>query len=603
MGVIELMETQQKIFWQIADGLRGTALTDEQLVEVTLQLVVWEKLSFQGDLPDDICLKQEFADSPAQGAQAMAALAAVEGLIGEAFANTIAQDISSSGAKFGRLRDAIATLLRLRKSGMLERRWSADVFSGFVGRQGLETVPAEFADLMVALAECNRGESVYLPWDSSAQFAARVADLGCRPLVETPLRTPIPALISLLIGRPFPVCHSDPIREPAALEGGQLCKFDRVIAFPPFGIRYDTRVIDTDLWGRFPERTPSGTVLAISHVLAQAHGRCVVAVPNSFLFGAGVEATCRQRLLERGQVRAVIAMPGVLHATALPFAILVLDAGGGNDLVRFINGNDDLFRVAGSKTRVRLTDVELLAVQLSTRVKSSVMRELPLDQIAANDFNLEVGRYLRGRTAEQLQRKLETSETVRLHDVAEIVRPLPTLKEGEGIRVHEVGAADIPAFGYIATASREVAVDENLAWRNERQFLRPLDVVLVVKGSTGKVGIVPPDAPPPGEGGWIAGQSSIVLRCLAGGKLDAHSLALQLRSPIGQTLLKMITSGASIPLIQVRELQQMQLFASPPELADEPRQILEEEADIQRQIAELIARQSAIAAELWQLPA
>jgi len=101
----------------------------------------------------------------------------------------------------------------------------------------------------------------------------------------------------------------------------------------------------------------------------------------------------------------------------------------------------------------------------------------------------------------------------------------------------------------------------------------------------------------------VAGQSSIVLRCHGSGKLDAHSPALQLRSSVGQELLKMITAGASIPLIQVRELQQMSLFAVTPELADESRRSLEEEADIQRQIAALIARQRAVAINVWQISA
>jgi type I restriction enzyme M protein len=48
---------------------------------------------------------------------------------------------------------------------------------------------------------------------------------------------------------------------------------------------------------------------------------------------------------------------------------------------------------------------------------------------------------------------------------------------------------------------------------NADQFLRPYDIVLIIKGSVGKVGIVTTDVPEPQvPGGWVAGQSAIVLR-------------------------------------------------------------------------------------------
>jgi type I restriction enzyme M protein len=406
----------------------------------------------------------------------------------------------------------------------------------------------------------------------------------------------------LLTGHSFTISHSDPIREPNALDHGRLRKFDTVIAFPPFGVRYDARSIMADLWNRFSEKTNSAAVLAINHVLSQAEARCVVAVPNSFLFSSGAEAACRQRLLQHGQVCAVVAIPGVLSTTTMSFALLVLDARGGNGSVRFVNGDDDQFRKS-IRTRANLTNIPALLTQVQSDEKSSVARSVPVEEIVSNDWNLEASRYLLDQTTEGLMQRLEEADSVMLREVAEIVRPLPVLRDGEGLRVYEVGAADIPPHGYITSASRKVVVDEAGAWRNERQFLRPFDVVLVVKGSAGKVGIIPADAPPPGEGGWIAGQSSVVLRCQDKGRLDAHSLALQLRGPVGQELLKMITSGATIPLIQMRELQQLRLFAALVSDAERSRAALEEEADIQAQIAKLVEKQAAVSAGLWQVEA
>lgn len=595
------METQQKFFSQIVDVLRETGMTDERVIELALQVIVWEKLSQEGALPEELQLQQKFADNPVRGTHALSELGGFGGTIGEAFAtaniNTL---LPSADRLFNVMRNAIEVVLRLRKAGVLERSWSVDAFEGLNTRKSSFALPPDLADLMVALSNVHAGETVYLPWDAAAQCAMRVSLQGCHALIETPMRTSVPALVNLLMSRRFEINYGDPIREPSAVASAKLRQFDAVIAFPPFGIRYDFSVVDGDLWGRFPERTQAGSVLAIRHVLAQSKGRCVIAVPNSFLFGSGPEAFCRQQLIERGQIAAVIALPPILpSAPTLPFSLLLLNAAGGSDLIRFINADDDRFRSMASRTRVKLTDVQALAEQAHATAESDVVRMVSVSEVQANDFNLEVSRYLLDQTAQRLQQRLQSDETVVLGEVAEILRPLPLLRDGEGIGVHEVGAGDLPLYGYIDCASREVTVEAGIAKRNAHQFLKPFDVVLIIKGSVGKVGIVPADCPPVGEGGWVASQSAIVLRGRRNDPLEAHALAVQLRSAVGQELLKMITSGASIPLIQVRELQQMRLFAFDDETAKQAQVALATEADIHDQIRALEERLAAVSADLW----
>lgn len=594
------METQQKIFSQIVDGLRDTGMTHERVIELALQVIVWEKLSHDGVLPEELQLQQKYADNPLRGAHAMSKLGEIDGAIGEAFATANINALVGSGANLFHLRHAIETLLRLRKSGMLEQSWSLDVYDGFNSRMGGFALPPELADLMIALADLRANETIYLPWDATAQCAMRVSLQGCDALIETPLRTSVPALVNLLMSRKFEVIYGDPVREPSALAGGKLRQFDAVIAFPPFGVRYDLSVVENDLWGRFPERTQAGSVLAIRHALSQSKGRCVLAVPNSFLFGSGPEAACRQQLIERGQISAVIALPPILpSAPTLPFSLLLLDPAGGSHFIRVVNADHDQFRSLASRTRAKLTDVQALAEQVRTTTESVVMRMVSISEVQANDFNLEVSRYLLDQTAQRLQQRLQSDETIVLSEVAEIIRPLPLLRDGDGVEAHEVGAGDLPAYGYIDRAGRTVTVEAGIAKRNAHQFLKPFDVVLIIKGSVGKVGIVPADCPPVGEGGWVASQSAIVLRGRQNDPLEAHALAVQLRSTVGQELLKMITSGASIPLIQVRELQQMRLFAFDDETAKQAQVALATEADIHDQIRALEERLAAVSADLW----
>jgi type I restriction enzyme M protein len=134
-----------------------------------------------------------------------------------------------------------------------------------------------------------------------------------------------------------------------------------------------------------------------------------------------------------------------------------------------------------------------------------------------------------------------------------------------------------------------------------KQYLMPYDIVLIVKGSVGKLGIVPGDVPPPGPGGWVAGVSAIVLR--ADRKdIEPRALALQLRSPLGQALLRSIVSGGTtIQMINLHELTRLAVWLPPLAEAREAAQALEEEARIQLEINMLSRRQGEVAAGLWTL--
>lgn len=150
------------------------------------------------------------------------------------------------------------------------------------------------------------------------------------------------------------------------------------------------------------------------------------------------------------------------------------------------------------------------------------------------------------------------------------------------------------------TPGRAVLITSQTAEKNAAQFLRPLDLVLIIKGSVGKVGIVPQDVPPPGPGGWVAGQSAIVLRS-KDRAIDPRAVAVQLRSQMGQEVLKFAVTGSTIPLIPLKMLLSLPVFVPDIETAREAIDALERETQIQREIDQLRRRQAEFAEDLWKL--
>jgi type I restriction enzyme M protein len=130
------------------------------------------------------------------------------------------------------------------------------------------------------------------------------------------------------------------------------------------------------------------------------------------------------------------------------------------------------------------------------------------------------------------------------------------------------------------------------------QFLRSGDIVLIIKGNLGKVGIIS-DAPSPGKDGWISGQSSVVIRLERTTGINPIALFMLLRSEFGKTLVKTLASGSVIPFVQLRELKQLMVPIPSPEESEKAIVALNEEEALQQQIDALQKKQTSLAALCW----
>jgi type I restriction enzyme M protein len=471
----------------------------------------------------------------------------------------------------------------------------------------IDLLPPELVALMVALGDVKDGDTVYTPWDTFAQLAVAVHRLGAAPYIETPSRQNVTRLVQLLANFEAPVHYTDPVVAPTALTSSSLTQFDVALACPPIGLRYARHLSQQDQWQRFPEHTSSSTVLVVRHLLSQAKQRVVILVPSTLLSGAGAEAQLRKDLVERGMIQAVVAMPkGLLSVAGVATAVLVLDPRGGHEMVRFIDVANGPFHEAVSKTRWRLIDPLLLAKRVQATVPSSLTDEATRTRLEVLEAStLQVSRHLAQASATLMPNSSQPQ--MRLADLVHTVRPLhPTLRKtlpltGPMHTLYEVGVQDLPSHGYIRNVQRLIEMPDSLFAQTQPLYLKPLDIVLIVKGSAGKVGIVSNDVLQSSTP-WVVGQSGIVLRMNTSAPVDARALFLLLRSSEGQALLQSIVVGATTPLIQLREL--MALVMRLPDSQKQARAIgaLELEDELQYQIDQLRNEQAAAAADLWGQP-
>lgn len=589
----------QKPILSLIDAFRGE-LPLEQAALLAAVLVTWQKLSQANDVGTDFAMSDVLAKSPRDAEKVLARIAASReaGVFREA-ADLLARTSQRVGS------EALKMVMLQGQQGLLDSYDPSDLVT-ILGntRDGKFVMPPEICDLLVALAgdDIARTE-VYLPWDESGQLLGRFLKKGSRTAVEVNgAMVQLPNLIRAYYD-PTSISRiqvSDPIRSPTYIEKGRLTRFGLTVAAPPFGVRVDFEAQAKDPFARFPEKTNSMTVLAIRHVLAQTDGRVVIAVTNSILFAAGGEKRLREFLLETGQLEAVIGLPaGLLAGTAIPLSIIVLNSKVRHERVRLVNCDADKYKFAESRTRFRLARIEEIADLALGRSKGPGLTVLSRKEIYESDLSLLPSRYVLDAAMSRLDDVLANYSTQNLEAQAEILRPVVTTQLEGSMPAFEVGASDLFNSGYIASPTKKVSV-VSLLNKSTDHFLRPLDIVIVIKGSVGKISIAPSDTPAPGPGGWVAGQSMAIIRTLD--SANPRALIMFLRSDIGQELIRRLIAGAAIPFLQIRELRRIKVPLLSSVQADRAASVLEEQQKLRWELIRLQERLDSMRVEEWQLP-
>ena len=132
------------------------------------------------------------------------------------------------------------------------------------------------------------------------------------------------------------ILQEDTLKNPLHLERGEIKKFDRVLANPPFSQNYSkTDMQHKDRFHTFmPETGKKADLMFVQHMLAslKANGKCAVVMPHGVLFRGGDERACRKRFIEDGVLEAIIGLPpSLFYGTGITACIMVLDREGARE--------------------------------------------------------------------------------------------------------------------------------------------------------------------------------------------------------------------------------------------------------------------------------
>lgn len=287
--------------------------------------------------------------------------------------------------------------------------------------------PRSIVRLMVNILDPKEGESIYDPACGTGGMLlegihhVRESHGDDRTLwgklfgQEKNLTTSAIARMNLFLhgASDFQIVRGDTLRQPAFFSGDNLATFDCVIANPPFSLeKWGEEVWTSDPYGRnFAGMPPgkSGDLAWVQHMIkstAPSTGRMAVVLPHGALFRMGKEGEIRQKILRMDILDAVIGLgPNLFYGTGLAACILVFRQRKKKEHKKHVLILDASREYKTGRAQNELLPEHVDRIHRWYRDHKNVeglARVVSLDEIAKNDFNLNIPRYIEPHSTKEM---------------------------------------------------------------------------------------------------------------------------------------------------------------------------------------------------------
>jgi len=204
----------------------------------------------------------------------------------------------------------------------------------------------------------------------------------------------------------FDIKQEDTLEKPQHLG----LKFDAIVANPPFSSKWSANQLfmNDDRFSAYGRLAPKGTadLAFVQHMVyhLSEEGTLAVLMPHGTLFRSGAEGHIRQYLIkELNCLDAVIGLPGkIFYSTDIATCILIFKKCRKNpDNILFIDASNDFEKVKTTNIIRPEDTVKIINAYLARKDIEKYARVASLERIKANDYNLNIPRYVDTFEAEE----------------------------------------------------------------------------------------------------------------------------------------------------------------------------------------------------------
>lgn len=224
-------------------------------------------------------------------------------------------------------------------------------------------------------------------------------------------------------------------------------KFDAIVANPPFSYRWEpSEAVNDDprfkSHGVAPKSAADFAFLLHGLHYLKDDGVMAIVLPHGVLFRGGQEEKIRRKLLEDGHIDTVIGLPANLfYSTGIPVCILVLKKCKKPDDVLFVNAAEQF---AKGKRQNQLTQehIDRIVGTYQKRPKNveRYARRVSMKEIAENDYNLNISRYV---STAQEEEEVDLAATH--SELVEIENQIRTATAKHNEFLKELGLPQLPS--------------------------------------------------------------------------------------------------------------------------------------------------------------
>ena len=199
--------------------------------------------------------------------------------------------------------------------------------------------------------------------------------------------------------RQFDIKQEDTLERPQHLDK----QFEAIVANPPFSAQWSANPLFTsdDRFSQYGKLAPSSKAdfAFVQHMIYHLadNGMMAIVLPHGVLFRGSAEQHIRRYLIEdRNYLDAVIGLPAnIFYGTSIPTCILVFKKCRENpEDILFIDASQH-FEKQKTQNYLRDQHIDKIIETYRNRLEEEkYSRKAPLSEIAENDYNLNIPRYV-----------------------------------------------------------------------------------------------------------------------------------------------------------------------------------------------------------------